>query len=66
MSDMDTRTGEIVPEDQIPAEQKRFFVPVKRDLTARETFTKQIKLYALCGCGSGKKSKFCCRNKKPA
>lgn len=57
---MDTRTGEIMTEDQIPHDQKQHFVPVVRDLTASERFYKQIRLYEPCACGSGKKFKFCC------
>lgn len=36
------------------------FVEVKRPLTIRERFKMQINKYAPCGCGSGKKFKFCC------
>jgi uncharacterized protein YchJ len=58
---MDTRTGMIMPEEAIPAGQKQHFVEVKRDLSALEKANAQIKLYAPCGCGSGKKFKFCCK-----
>jgi len=60
---MDTSTGEIVPFDHIkkmPPEQQARFVEVKRDLTKLEIAAKQIALYSPCGCGSGKKFKFCC------
>jgi hypothetical protein len=60
---MDTRTGMIMPEEHIPAGQARYFVPVTRDLSARERADAQIRLYAPCGCGSGKKFKFCCHGK---
>lgn len=59
-NDMDTRTGMILPEDHVPEGQKKHFVAVKRDLSKREQFRAQIRLYAPCGCGSGKKFKFCC------
>jgi hypothetical protein len=43
-------------------------VPEMRPLPARDTRAKehcdrQLKLYAPCSCGSGKKFKFCCVNK---
>lgn len=57
---MDTRTGMIMPEEHIPSGQKQHFVEVKRDLSALEKANAQIKLYAPCACGSGKKFKFCC------
>lgn len=60
---MDTRTGEVMPLDEIPADETQHFVPVVRDLTASERFHKQIRLYEPCGCGSGKKFKFCCHRK---
>lgn len=60
---MDTRTGMILDEDKIPSEQLKHFVPVERDLTVKERFYAQIQLYAPCGCGSGKKFKFCCYRK---
>jgi uncharacterized protein YchJ len=50
----------ILPEEHIPAGQKQFFVEVKRDLTVLEKANAQVRLYAPCGCGSGKKFKFCC------
>jgi hypothetical protein len=40
----------------IPAEM----VPVARPLTVREQHRMKIDKYAPCGCGSGKKFKFCC------
>ena len=60
---MDTRTGMILPVESIPAGQKQHFVEVKRDLTKIEKANAQIQLYAPCACGSGKKFKFCCRDK---
>jgi hypothetical protein len=38
----------------------------KRKLTPKERFDYQVKLYAPCECGSGKKFKFCCRDKVEA
>ena len=35
----------------------------KRKLTPTEKHEYQVKLYAPCTCGSGKKFKFCCKNK---
>ena len=35
-------------------------VEVKRPLTIREQRRMKINKYAPCGCGSGKKFKFCC------
>lgn len=46
--------------------ERRFWTPITRDLTAKEKFDAQIRLYAPCGCGSGKKFKFCCRQKATA
>jgi uncharacterized protein YchJ len=60
---MDTRTGMILPENHIPEGQREHFVRVERELDALEKLEAQIRLYAPCGCGSGKKFKFCC--KKP-
>jgi len=49
--------------NEMPESEKKGYVEVKRDLTAKENADMQIRLYAPCGCGSGKKFKFCCRNK---
>lgn len=69
---MDTRTGEL---HSIPAgvtaedfAQQRgiprgCLVEVKRDLSRVEEASRQIRMYAPCGCGSGKKFKFCCFKK---
>lgn len=61
---MDTRTGMILPEDLITKRQKKYFVPVVRDLTRLEEFQHQIKSYSPCACGSGKKFKHCCYRKQ--
>lgn len=58
---MNTDTGQILPWDEVPLEQTDKFIPVSRDLTKIEELEKQIKLYAPCACGSGKKFKFCCK-----
>lgn len=57
---MDNRTGMILPEDDIPEGQRKYFTPITRDLTKIEKLASQIKIYSPCGCGSGKKFKFCC------
>lgn len=41
--------------------RERGYVPVTRDLTAKENMEQQIRLYSPCACGSGKKFKFCCK-----
>jgi hypothetical protein len=46
-----------VPEVEVKV---RGLIPVRRDLTAKERADRQIQLYSPCGCGSGKKFKFCC------
>ncbi len=66
---MDTQTGRIIDDTEVaklPVEERRHFIPVKRDLSAKEAFNKQIGMYAPCACGSGKKFKFCCYSKAPA
>ena len=60
---MDTRNGKLTPMDDVPPLERRHFVQVNRDLTERETMEKQIRMYSPCGCGSGKKFKFCCFKK---
>jgi hypothetical protein len=64
---MDTRTGQLVNYDELQEslrsqpEESKYFVPVRRDLSAKEKADMQIRLYAPCGCGSGKKFRFCCK-----
>jgi len=58
---MDTRTGMILPEKDIPEAQRKHFIPVRRNLSRKEKADAQIALYSPCACGSGKKFKFCCR-----
>ena len=43
----------------LPEKEKKQYVEVRRDLTVKERANMQIRLYAPCGCGSGKKFKFC-------
>ena len=60
---MDNRDGHLISLndlDKIVGTEKNFFTKVQRDLTEKERMEKQIKLYSPCGCGSGKKFKFCC------
>ena len=64
---MNTQTGEIrvIREIEMMDEiERKNWIPVTRDLTVKEKFDAQIKLYSLCGCGSGKKFKFCCYKKQ--
>jgi len=58
---MNTNTGEIVEYVNIPAGRGHEFIEVKRSLTVKEKFDVRIRLYSPCGCGSGKKFKFCCK-----
>jgi uncharacterized protein YchJ len=63
---MDARTGRIVDYSELNKlcePERNHFVEVKRDLTKLESANKQIKMYSPCGCGSGKKLKFCCHKK---
>jgi uncharacterized protein YchJ len=46
--------------EKLPLNEQRRYIPVVRDLTEHEKANKQIALYSPCGCGSGKKFKFCC------
>ena len=66
---MDTRTGQIhesMEGESMADFAKRVGVPeqnlkpVTRPLTVREKLKEKINKYAPCGCGSGKKFKFCC------
>jgi uncharacterized protein YchJ len=55
---MNIETGKLV--SYIPTSEQGKYIPVTRDLSAKERADMQIQKYALCGCGSGKKFKFCC------
>ena len=59
---MDPNSGKLFDMDEAEA-KKRGFVPVRRDLTVKEKYDMQIRLYSPCACGSGKKFKFCCKVK---
>lgn len=64
---MDTRTGEIVPMDEVqtrPLNERGFFKPIKRELTQGELSSGFIRPKSPCGCGSGKKFRKCCKYKK--
>ena len=41
-----------------------FPVRIRRDETAKERADEQLTLYKPCPCGSGKRFKFCCNEKK--
>lgn len=57
---MDPNSGKIqMVQDALDA-RSRGLVPVQRDLTTKEKADMQIRLYSPCGCGSGKKFKWCC------
>ena len=61
---MHKETGKSVPQedvDKMLAAQREKHIPMRRNLTARKKLDAQIKLYAPCPCGSGKKFKFCCK-----
>jgi len=61
---MDTKTGQIITQEQAEAlnrQEPGRARTITRDLTLKERSSMQIGLYAECGCGSGKKFKFCCR-----
>jgi uncharacterized protein YchJ len=63
---MNVTNGAVLPfteVENLPESEKAKYVPVVRDLTEIEKLNQQIKLYSLCGCGSGKKFKFCCFQK---
>ena len=60
---MDPGTGKLHHVANEAEARKLGLVPVKRDLTAREQMEMQIRLYSPCGCGSGKKFKFCCKTR---
>lgn len=66
---MNNSTGALISPDaftQLSEPERKQFTEVKRDLTALETANMQIRLYSPCGCGSGKKFKFCCKTKPTA
>lgn len=63
---MNCNTGSLMSMEglqQLPAEEQKKYVEVKRDLTKVEELNQKIKMYSPCGCGSGKKFRFCCHQK---
>jgi len=61
---MNTETGALLDMEEVQKlhpDIRKHYIQVKRDLTAKEVADTQIRLYAPCGCGSGKKFKFCCK-----
>lgn len=58
---MDPGTGKLYHVADDAEAKRRGLIPVRRDLTEKERADMQIRLYQPCGCGSGKKFKFCCR-----
>ena len=60
---MNIETGKLLDLAEVmklPQAEQQKYVEVKRDLTLLERANMQVKMYAPCGCGSGKKFKFCC------
>jgi hypothetical protein len=57
---MDPNIGKLYDVADAKEARQRGLVPVRRDLSAKEHSDMQIRLYSACGCGSGKKFKFCC------
>jgi len=62
---MNVNTGQIVMVDD-GCEMPAGHIEVKRPLTVRENRRMKIDPYSPCGCGSGKKFKFCCYQKASA
>jgi len=61
---MNIETGQLIEDvklSMLPLEEQKKYIRVERDLSKHELARKQIALYAPCGCGSGKKFKFCCK-----
>jgi len=56
---MDPNNGKLQMIQSAEEARLRGLVPVRRDLKAKELADMQIRLYSPCGCGSGKKFKFC-------
>ena len=64
---MDTRTGKVIPIAEflgLPPSERSHYINVTRDLTKLEEAQMQIRKNSPCGCGSGKKFKFCCYKKE--
>ncbi|MFA5434344.1 MAG: SEC-C metal-binding domain-containing protein [Candidatus Paceibacterota bacterium] len=63
---MDTRTGLIVPQeevDKLSEEEKKHFKPVAASVMVNRK-RMRIRLNEKCGCGSGRKFKNCCYSGK--
>src|SRR5437899_3342504 len=63
LKNMNIETGELGRAETVAKmteTERGKFVPVKRDLSKVELLNAQIMLYSPCGCGSGRKFKFCC------
>ena len=60
---MDPETGKIKEFESEEAAKLSGYIPIKRNLSLKERATHQIRMYSPCGCGSGKKFKFCCYKK---
>lgn len=61
---MNINTGLLVSSEaffKLPEEGKKQYVEVQRPLTTREQHKMKIDPYSPCGCGSGKKFKWCCK-----
>lgn len=56
---MDTKGRIHMVADESDA-RRRGLMPITRELTPSEFERRQIERYSPCGCGSGKKFKFCC------
>jgi len=60
---MHKHTGEIVDMEKVekmPKDEQQEFVGIERELSKSELESRKIGLYDVCGCGSGKKFRFCC------
>jgi uncharacterized protein YchJ len=60
---MDPETGGIKEFESDEAAKLSGYVPIKRNIKLKEQATHQVRMYSPCGCGSGKKFKFCCYKK---
>lgn len=57
---MDPSNGKLQMIQDAAIARLKGLTAVQRDLTVKEKAEMQIRLYSPCGCGSGKKFKFCC------
>ena len=56
---MDPSNGKLQMIQDAAIARLKGLIAVQRDLTVKEKAEMQIRLYSPCGCGSGKKFKFC-------